>query len=247
MSAASADRYLGGRLLIEQSPDGYRAGIDAALLASSIVLRPGDGALEFGCGAGAALLSAASLNPGAAFTGLERDPSAAALAAANIAANDLSDHVRVIGADALSWKDESGFDAVFFNPPFFDDPGALRAPKDARRAAWLNDATLEDWILTGLKRLKENGVLTIVHRADRLADLLAPLAGRAGDAAILPVHPRADLGAKRVVLAARKASKAPLRLLPPLVLHPAAGSGYTDEAAAILRGERRIALHAPRT
>ena len=74
MIAADTDAFLGGKLHLSQAPDGYRAGIDAALLAASVTLKPGAYAAEFGCGAGAALLSAALLNTGAVFTGLERDP-----------------------------------------------------------------------------------------------------------------------------------------------------------------------------
>ena len=242
--AGEAEAYLGGRLTLRQSADGYRAGIDAALLAAALAIAPGGRAAEFGCGPGAALLSAAVLNPEARLVGLELDAEAAALGRDNVTRNGLDDRVRIETADALGWKGESGLDAVFFNPPFFDDPGALRAPRPEKQAAWINTGGLGDWIEAGLKRLGEGGVLTMIHRADRLADLLAPLEGRAGEIAVLPVHPRAGLAAKRVIVAARKASRAPLRLLPGLVLHGETGSGYRPEAEALLTGAARLALEA---
>jgi tRNA1(Val) A37 N6-methylase TrmN6 len=78
----------------------------------------------------------------------------------------------------------------------------------------------------------------MIHRADRLADLLALLADKAGSFRIRPVHPFADAPAKRVLLQARRGGKAPLVLLPALVLHErGAQAKHTDEAEAILRGD----------
>jgi len=51
------DRILGGQLTLTQTADGYRAGLDAMLLAAAVTLKPGAHAAEFGCGPGAALLS----------------------------------------------------------------------------------------------------------------------------------------------------------------------------------------------
>jgi tRNA1(Val) A37 N6-methylase TrmN6 len=233
--------FLGGKLTLDQAA-GYRAAVDPILLAASLRLKPGEHAAEFGCNAGAALLSAAVFNPQVCFTGVERDEAAADLAERNAAANALDDRVDVVRGDALAWRSPEPLDAVFFNPPFFDDPGALRAPAPERREAWINAAGLEAWITAGLKRLREGGRLTLIQRADRLGDILAALKGKAGGAVILPVHPRADAPAKRVIVAAIKVSKAPLQVLPGLVLHAERGGAYMPEADAILRGEARTAL-----
>jgi len=236
------DRFLGGQLVLTQPETGYRAGLDAALLAAALDLEPGARAAEFGCGAGAALLAAAVLNPGAHFTGIERDEQAAALARRNVADNALGGRVAIACGDALDWRPEEPLDAVFFNPPFFDDPASLRAPGPGKQAAWINTATLESWIAAGLKRLRPGGALTLIHRADRLGEALAAMQGRAGDIAVLAIHPRAHLSAKRILVRARSQARAPLRILPALVLHEAAGGGYTPQADAVLRGQARLTL-----
>jgi tRNA1(Val) A37 N6-methylase TrmN6 len=240
-SKAGPSAFLGGKLTLHQTA-GYRAALDPILLAASLRLEPGERAAEFGCNAGAALLSAAFFNPQVRFTGVELDEAAAKLAERNVAANALNDRVDVVRADALAWRPEEKLDAVFFNPPFFDDPAALRAPAPERREAWINAAGLEAWITVGLKRLREGGRLTLIQRADRLGDILAALQGKAGGAMILPVHPRIEAPAKRVIVSAIKVSKAPLQLLPGLVLHAEQGGAYMPEADAILRGEARTAL-----
>jgi tRNA1(Val) A37 N6-methylase TrmN6 len=93
---------------------------------------------------------------------------------------------------------------------------------------------LADWIGCGLARLRPRGLLTLIHHTERLGEIFALLEGRAGELRLLPLWPRQDRPAKRVLVRARKGSAAPLRLLPGLVLHREDG-GFTDLAEAVLR------------
>jgi tRNA1(Val) A37 N6-methylase TrmN6 len=235
--------FLGGRLSLAQPKKGYRAGMDAALLAAACDARPGQRVIEAGCGAGAALLSAAVRRPESRFVGVERDPQALALCLQNIAANGLSDRVEALEGDVsrkLSALGLEPFDAALANPPFFDDPDAIRGPSPEREGAWIAEGGLEAWTRFLLKAVREGGTITMIHRADRLADILALLGKGAGSFRIRPIHPFADEPAKRVLVRAIKAGKAPLALLPPLVLHDRSGGKHTAEADAILRGEAAL-------
>jgi len=237
------DTVLGGRVRLRQAESGYRAGMDAALLAAACDAAPGQRVIEAGCGVGGALLAAAARRPGARFVGLERDPSAAALARDNAALNGLDDRVEIIEGDVEAGfraLDLPVFDAVISNPPFFDDPGALRAPAPEKSGAWMADGGLAAWTAFCLKAVREGGTLTLIHRADRLGDLLSLLGPKAGSFRIRPVAPFADAPAKRVIVRAVKTGKAPLMLLPPLVLHEREGSGHAALAEAILRGEAAL-------
>ncbi len=233
------DRLLDGRLTLAQPAKGYRAGLDAALLAAACDAPEGARVIEAGCGAGGALLAAAFRRPNVRFTGVERNAGAAALARHNARANGLADRVEILEADIASPFSRLGlapFDAAISNPPFFDDPATLRAPHPAKREAWMADDGIAAWTGFLSKSVREGGSLTIVHQAERLADLLALLAPKCGSFQVRPIHPHADAPAKRVLVRAVKTGKAPLRLLPPLVLHPRDGAKHTDEAEAILRG-----------
>jgi tRNA1(Val) A37 N6-methylase TrmN6 len=233
---------LGGRVRLRQPAAGYRAGMDAALLAAAAAPAPGQRLIEAGCGAGAVLMQIAARRPDAALTGLERDPAMAALARQNATLNGAD--ARILEGDVAAGAralDLPPFDWAVSNPPFFDNPAALRAPSEGKRGAWMADDGLKAWTGFLLKAVREGGRIVVIHRADRLADLLALLGEKAGSFAVRGVHPYADEPAKRVLVLAIKTGKAPLRLLPPLVLHDRSGAKHTPEAEALLRGEADLA------
>ncbi len=237
------DKVLGGRVSLTQPAKGYRAGVDAALLAAACDVAPGQRVIEAGCGVGGALLAAAFRRPVTAFTGVERDAEAVALGQANAAANGCADRVQIIQGDVEAGFRALGlpvFDAAMANPPFFDDPGELRAPHPAKAGAWMADGGLAVWTGFLLKAVREGGAITVIHRADRLADLLAQLGHTAGSFRIRQIQPFTDAPAKRVLVRAVKTGKAPLVLLPPLVLHDRGGGKHTAEVEAILRGEAAL-------
>lgn len=236
---------LGGRVRLRQPAKGYRAGMDAALLAAAVQPAPGDRLIEAGCGAGAVLMQIAARRPDVLLTGLERDAAAARLAGENAALNGVAARTAVVEGDVAAGfraLAQPPFDWAVSNPPFFDDPGALRAPGEGKRGAWMADDGLAAWTGFLSKAVREGGRIVIIHRADRLADLLSLLAPKAGSFAVRPIHPYADAPAKRVLVQATKTGKAPLRLLPPLVLHDRSGAKHTPEAEAILRGEADLPL-----
>lgn len=234
---------MGGRIRLRQPARGYRAGLDAALLAAAVGARPGERVIEAGCGAGAVLMQIAARRPEALLTGLERDAAAAELARQNAELNQAASRTTILDGDvarAFRALDLPPFDWAISNPPFFDDPGALRAPAEGKRGAWMADDGLSAWTSFLLKAVREGGRIVIIHRADRLADILALLAPKAGSFAIRPVQPYVDQPAKRVLVQAIKTGKAPLRLLPPLIVHDRGGAKHTLEAEAILRGEAEL-------
>ena len=94
---------------------------------------------------------------------------------------------------------------------------------------------LEQWARFLARMAAPGGSLTMIHRADALATVLDALDGRFGELRILPLHPRAGEPAHRILVTGRKASRAPLKLLPGLVLHGDEGNGFVPELAAILR------------
>ncbi len=233
---------LDGRVRLRQPRDGYRAGMDAALLAAAVAAPPGQTVLEAGCGVGAVLCQIGALRPGVRLLGVEREAPHADLARANLALNGLDAEVLTADvADGFRALDRPRADWAISNPPFFDDPGALRTPAPGKRAAWMADDGLKAWTDFLLAGVRDGGAILMIHRADRLADLLALLGEKAGSFRILPIHPYADRPAKRVVVKALRLGKAPLALLPPLILHDGP-ERHSSRADAILRGREALDL-----
>lgn len=249
-AAVRSDGFLGGRLTIAQPLHGFRAGMDAVLLAAACPAGPGAAVLEAGCGAGTAILCLGVRVPGLSLTGIEIQPDYAALARANAEANGIPLDMVVgdVGAPPADLRARS-FDAVIANPPWFvaGPPAPERGRAIARHAADPEALGLGGWIDAGLRRLRPGGWLTVILPAERLGMALAALEGRAGDVRLLPVAARPGRSAGRVILASRKGARAPLRLLAPLVLH--AGDAHrgdredlTPAAQAILREGQPISL-----
>jgi tRNA1(Val) A37 N6-methylase TrmN6 len=97
---------------------------------------------------------------------------------------------------------------------------------------------LERWIAACLALARPGGEFILIHRPEALGAILTGLKGRAGAATLLPVHARPDAAAIRILVRAKKGSRAPLSIAPALVLHDHAG--FTPIAESIHRGEAAI-------
>lgn len=237
MRETNTNTLLGGQVLMHQPVRGYRAGMDAVMLAASLSARPGEHVVEFGCGPGAALLCAARRLGGVRFTAWEVEEWAAELARRNLAENGLADRAEVHCGDIADLPAEPFASQVFFNPPFFDDPDALRHPEPEKQRAWLSGETpLPLWVKMAARIIKGQGYLTIIHRADALPAILSATERAFGSVLIKPIQPRPDRPAKRVIVRVRRGGRSPATLLPPLVLHDATDRQYSEEAQAIMAG-----------
>lgn len=234
------DVLLNGRIRIRQPARGYRVNVDTMLLAAAVEVRDGARYLEAGCGVGAALLTLAIRNENVSLVGVERDQNIASISRENVAANAMTHRIEIVTGDVLDRTVQLGvFEGVYVNPPF-DNEGAGRAPAESRRYAHVADTPIDAWIGALADRLTGGAALTMIHRAAKLPDLLAAFEGRLGGVEVLPVRPYADAEAKRVLVRARKGSRAPLKLLKGIDLHDRSGAKHTPEVEAILRGERLV-------
>lgn len=245
-SEVSEDGLLDGRVRLFQPRHGYRVAIDPVLLAAATRGGSGAAVLDAGAGSGAAALCLAVRCPELRITGLERDPALLALARRSVAANGLAERVDLVEGDLLAPPAAlraHSFDAVMTNPPFHPVAAASAPATATRAAAHLATVAPAAWIAACLARLRPGGELTLIHRADALDAILAALMGVAGAVRVCPLWPKAGVPARRVLVAARKGARAPLQLLPGLVLHAADG-GFTPAADAILRQGADLPLSA---
>jgi tRNA1(Val) A37 N6-methylase TrmN6 len=247
--ALTEDSLLGGRVRLRQPAEGYRAAIDPVLLAAAVPAAEGETVLDAGSGSGAATLCLAARVPACRIVGLEIQRPLQRLASANASLNQLGPRIEMIAGDLGRPPPRlagASFDHVMTNPPYLAatrvtlPPGAMRA-----RAHVEQELDLAGWLAACLRMLRPGGMLTLIHRAERLAEVLAALNEPLGELVVFPLWPRAgERPAKRVLVQGRKGSRGPLRLAPGLVLHED-GGGFSAAAEAVLRHAQALPLLPP--
>jgi tRNA1(Val) A37 N6-methylase TrmN6 len=235
------DALLGGRVRLSQPRRGYRVAVDAVLLAAAVDASENTRILDLGAGVGAVGLCIASRVPGCQITGIELQPELAALAERNAALNGVSERVRTIVHDlGHPLPRELGtFDHVATNPPYLAAAVADPSPDASKALATVeSSAALARWLEVATAALKPAGTLTIIHRSDRLGEIVHHLgANNWGDIVVKQLTPAARI----LVRARRRADAIVVESSAPLVLHRPDG-GYTDEAEAILRHGQPLAF-----
>ena len=247
------DAFLGGRFHLLQPPrGGFRSGLDALLLAACVPDGAGGRAADLGAGAGAVAFAAAVRAPALSVTMVERDETAAGLARASAALPHnaaLASRLCVIEADIVAPRPareaaglfDGAFDFVLTNPPFHPF-GFRTSPDPARRSATAIPRRdfLSRWIAVAAALLRQNGRFFMIGRPDNLADVFGAVENRLGGMCILPIQPRPNHPASRVLVAAVRGSRAPVRLLPAAILADASGQGGAL-AAGIANGTHHFA------
>jgi len=220
------DAFLSGQLRLRQPKSGHRAGHDAILLAAATPARPGDRVVDLGAGAGAAGLALARRVPGIALVMVEIDPALAALARDNAAVNAIAADIVVVDvtSDASAFSAAGlaadSIDVVLMNPPFNDPLRHRASPDKAREVAHVaTSETLDRWVHAARRMLKSGGVLSLIWRADGLAEVLAALDRGFGSLKMLPVHGETATPAIRLLMTAIKGGKAPLQIHAGLMLN----------------------------
>jgi tRNA1(Val) A37 N6-methylase TrmN6 len=244
-SELSDDAFLGGALHILQPKHGYRAGLDAIMLAAAISVEPGARALDVGAGVGVAGLALARRASNTQVILSERDAHLVGLARQNIERNGLGGRVRVIQADVFHPLGQSPelaelaetFDCVLANPPYHTQ-GRGTAPQHPMKAAShaMPDGDLTRWARFMAAMTRPGGSATVILTPSALPDLLAALHGRFGALLLLPIYPHAHEPVSRVIVEGVKGSRAPLQMLPGLVLHEKDGRFRSDVEQILRQG-----------
>ena len=239
----SEDAVLGGRLRLRQPLAGHRVGHDAILLAAATGgLAPANMR---------SISAPASAPPGSrwrrALPGSRsrwsrstrrwpRSPPAMRGSTGWTIASMRSPSTSRIGKRSRAALVPGSVDRVLMNPPFLDATRQNLSPDPRRRLAHAAaPGLLPRWIAAAADLLKPQGVLTLIWRADALAAVQGALAAEFGGIGVLPVYPRPDAAAIRVLVRAVKSGGGPPVSYPGLILNDRDGKP-SAAAEAVLRG-----------
>lgn len=223
------DSILNGKILLRQPKKGYRVAIDPIILASFIEPKDNQEILDVGCGVGAISLILKRKNRSAKITAIDIDENMCELCRYNSEKNSLELSVKNIGIGNM--PKENLYDFVITNPPFFSkESSRVSATKEL---ANFETMELADWISLCLNLLKNKGIFSIIHDTSRIGDILAAIKGRAGSAEIIPIFPKENKEAVRVVVKCVKGSFSKTKMHRGIVMHSEDGK-YSEVAKKIL-------------
>ena len=164
-------------LRLIQHKDVFCFGMDAVLLAHFAEVRPGERAIDLGCGNGIIPVLLSALSDGAHFTGIEIQDRLADMASRSVRLNGLEEKVSIVCADlkdAATRFQAASFDVVTSNPPYMIGGHGLTGANDAKMIARHEIlCDLNDVLKQTAKLLKPKGRCYFVHRPFRLVELLA--------------------------------------------------------------------------
>lgn len=218
----------------------FRPGTDTFLLSSLPRLRPGLRVCDLGCGTGLLGLLLLQRQPGLAVTGVELQPQALALAERAAAENGLAGQLRFLPGDLRQIRTllpGGSFDLAVCNPPYYPPGSGALAPAAARRTARAEvDCTLEEVCAAAAWLLRWGGCFCLVHKPERLTDLLTALR-RAGlePKRLRLVCPTAASAPSLVLAEGRRGGRPGLRVEPPLILRQPGGTPTAEVDAIYFR------------
>lgn len=252
MTGFTDDDFLNGLVKLRQPQKGYRAGTDALLLAASLPAMDGK-LLEVGAGIATPSICylarlAGEFSP--QITAIEKFEDVAELAQHNIRKNGFEAQINLLKVDifdSAAAHEKHGlmadsFDHIFSNPPFFDSAKGKISNNDYKAMAHsMKHEDLQLWLIFMVRLLKNKAYLSIIYPMEHLYSVLKILENRVGDIRIRPIFSKYNAPATRFLLRAKKGSRAPLKMLPDLVLRHDDGQ-VTDFAEGIFRHGHAIQM-----
>ena len=219
---------------IVQDTEMFSFSLDSVLLPHFVTINKNiNKILDIGCG-NAPIPLILSTKTKSKIIGVEIQKDVYDMAAESVRMNKLDDQIDIVNADINDYSKEletDSFDVITCNPPFFKYLETSNINKNdyktiARHEVKLN---LNNIFNIAKKLLKNNGVIAIVHRPDRLIDIITEMKNNNIEPKkIRFVYPKKNSEANILLIEGSKNGKPGMKILPPLYSHLDNGE-YTDE------------------
>ncbi|MGB9779643.1 tRNA1(Val) (adenine(37)-N6)-methyltransferase [Caldanaerobacter sp.] len=228
-------------MVIIQHKDKFKFGMDAVLLANFVTAKRGDKIVDLGCGNGIIPILIAAKTKDTIIYGVEIQKEMVDMAERSVRVNHLEDRIKIVEGDVRGIEKILGhekFDIVTSNPPYMPPYAGFEKKLVAENIARYElYGGIEDFVKTAYKLLKFGGKFFLVHRPDRLADIIYFLRKYSLEPKKLRfVQPYVDSKPNLLLLEAKKGAQPSLTVLPPLFVYEKTGE-YTEEVKAIYSKE----------
>ena len=226
-------------MYIMQDTEMFNFSLDSVLLANFVTINKSDKSiLDIGTG-NAPIPLILTNRTNAKITGVEIQKESYELALESVEINKLENQIEIINDDINNFYkncESDSFDIITCNPPFFKNviTNDSNYKLLARHEKTLN---LEQILIIAKKLLKNNGVIALVNRPERMIDIITEIKNNNIEPKkIQLVYPFKGKNANILLIEGSKNGKPGLKILPPLFAHNNDGS-YTEEIKKFFGGE----------
>lgn len=206
----------------------FKPSTDTFLLGDFASVNAGERVCDLGAGMGLLGLLLLSRQPECRVTNVELNGAACAMAEKNAAANGLDDRMVTVQSDLRcreTLPPANSFDVCVTNPPYFPAGSGRVAPGARGSARAETCCTLEDVCAASSYLLRSGGRLYLIHRAERLAELMEVLRRHRLEPKTLRfVQKDASAVPRLVLLGCRRDGGTGLVISPPLLLQTPEGA-----------------------
>lgn len=227
------DNIPGTNFKIIQDKRRFSYGIDAMLLTSFAKVKKGSIVMDLGTGTGIIPLRLKALYEPQKIIGIEIQEDMAQMANRSVHMNHLGDTIEIINMDLRHIPNNfrrSSFDAITSNPPYIKvGSGLINPEKSFALSRHEISCTLEDIIKIAQYLLKDKGRLYMVHRPNRLSDILWATREYGLEAKTLQlIHSKAQKAPNLLLLECIKGGNIDLKIEKPIIVYNEDGT-YTEE------------------
>lgn len=225
-------------LKIIQNKNGFCFGMDSVLLSDfAKEIKKNSTILDMGAGTGILGILLFAKTQDTKIIGVEIQPEVAQMAQRSVELNHLEGRIDIICKDIKELNkvyEKQSFDAIVTNPPYKKKgTGGVNENEAKLISRHEITANLEDFISMASYLLKDQGSIYMVHRPERLADIITSLRKYKLEPKVIKfVYPNQEKEPNLILVKASKNARPFLKIEKPIYIYDSQGN-YTDEILKI--------------
>lgn len=214
---------LNKNIKILQKEDGFKYGTDAVILSEFASVKPNERALDLCTGTGIIPLLLYIKSPKTNFFSIEIQEEIYDMAKRSLALSGLTDKINLMLGDLKDYKNHflpQSFEVITCNPPYMpENTGKMCISETERLSRHEILCNLEDVIKASGWLLKDGGRLYMVHRSDRLSDIITLMRKyKIEPKRIQFVHPYEGKEANLLLIEGQYGRKSGVKVLSPKIM-----------------------------